>query len=287
MSKSDWPELAGEAQQRWNQNAAFWDDYMGDQSNTFHNLLVRPAIERLLAVQPGDKVLDIGCGNGNFSRFLAGLGAQVTAIDGSVVMIERARARSRTGARSGGLAKEENAARNEESAGSVDYRVIDATDSERLEELGSDTFDAAVSNMAIMDMAEISPMFGTVYGLLKPGGVFVCRLTHPCFQAPYAVRYAEQEDRDGEMVKKFGIKIERYLTPQPFEGLGIVGQPVPQYYFHRPISVLLSACFEAGFVLDGFEESAFDESVEANHAFSWANFKETPPMMAMRLRRPE
>lgn len=287
MSKSDWPELAGEAQQRWNQNAAFWDDYMGDQSNTFHNLLVRPAIERLLAVQPGDKVLDIGCGNGNFSRFLAGLGARATAIDGSEVMIERARTRSRTGARSEGLAKEESAARNEETADNIDYRVIDVTDSERLEELGSDTFDAAVSNMVIMDMAEIGPMLGTVYGLLKPGGVFVCSLTHPCFQAPYAVRYAEQEDRDGEMVKKFGIKIERYLTSQPFEGLGIVGQPVPQYYFHRPLSVLLSACFEAGFVLDGFEESAFDESVEANHAFSWANFRETPPMMAMRLRRPE
>ena len=32
MLKSDWPELAGAAQQRWNQNTAFWDDYMGDHS---------------------------------------------------------------------------------------------------------------------------------------------------------------------------------------------------------------------------------------------------------------
>ncbi len=284
MSKSDWPELADEAQQRWNQNAAFWDDYMGDESNTFHNLLVRPAMERLLVVQPGDSVLDIGCGNGNFARFLAGLGARVTAIDGSAVMIERARARSEGYPE--GCSENESAARNEESAGSIDYRVIDASDTSRLAELGADAFDAAVSNMAIMDMAEIGPMFSTVYGLLKPGGVFICSLTHPCFQAPYAVRYAEQEDRDGEMIKRFGIKIERYLTPQPFEGLGIVGQPVPQYYFHRPISVLLSACFEAGFVLDGVEERAFDASVEADRELSWANFRETPPMMAMRLRRP-
>ena len=281
MSKSDWPELADEAQQRWNQNAAFWDDYMGDKSNTFHNLLVRPAMERLLAVQRGDSVLDIGCGNGNFSRFLAGLGTRVTAIDGSAKMIERAQARSER------RAEEETAARNEESAGSIEYRVIDVTDSERLEELGRDTFDAAVSNMAVMDMGEIRPMFGTVHGLLKPGGVFVCSLTHPCFQAPYATRYVEQEDRDGEMIRKFGIKIERYLTPQPFEGLGIVGQPVPQYYFHRPLSVLLTLCFEAGFVLEGFEERAFDEGVEADRELSWANFRETPPMLAMRLRRLE
>ncbi|MCY3773518.1 MAG: class I SAM-dependent methyltransferase [Gemmatimonadetes bacterium] len=276
MPTSDWPELAGEAQQRWNQNAAFWDDYMGAHSNDFHNLLVRPAMERLLAVQSGDRVLDIGCGNGNFSRYLAGLGARVTAIDGSDVMIERAR--QRTVERAEGCPENEN-------AGSVDYQVIDVTDSERLEALGGDVFDAAVSNMAVMDMAVIGPMFEAVRGLLKPGGVFVCSLTHPCFQAPCAVRYAEQEDRDGEMIRKFGIKIERYLTPQPFKGLGIVGQPVPQYYFHRPLAVLLSACFEAGFVLDGLEERAFDESLEADRELSWANFRETPPMMAMRLRR--
>ena len=278
MPKSDWPELAGAAQQRWNQNAAFWDDYMGEQSNTFHNLLVRPAMERLLAVQPGDSVLDIGCGNGNFSRHLAGEGARVTAIDGSEEMIDRAR--KRTEGRAEGSPENGN-------AGSIDYRVIDVTDSERLVELGRNTFDAAVSNMAIMDMAVIGPMFEAVHGLLKPGGVFVCSLTHPCFQAPYAVRYAEQEDRDGEMIKRFGIKIERYLTPQPFEGLGIVGQPVPQYYFHRPLSVLLTTCFEAGFVLDGIEERAFDDSVKADRELSWANFRETPPMMAVRLRRLE
>lgn len=274
MPKSDWPELAGEAQQRWNRNAAFWDDYMGEQSNDFHNLLVRPAMERLLAVEPGDRVLDIACGNGNFSRFLAGLGARVTAIDGSAGMIERARTRT------GKLVDGETASR-------IEYRVIDVTDTKELEELGTNTFDAAVSNMAVMDMAEISPMFGSVRGLLKPGGVFVCSLTHPCFQAPYAVRYAEQEDRDGEIIKRFGMKIDRYQTPQPFEGLAIVGQPVPSLIFHRPLSVLLTMCFEAGFVLDGLEEGAFGESVEADRELSWANFREIPPMLAMRLRRLE
>ena len=278
MPKSDWPELAGAAQQRWNRNAAFWDDYMGDHSNTFHNLLVRPAMERLLAVQPGDSVLDIGCGNGNFSRHLAGLGVRVTAIDGSAEMIDRARKRTEGRAEGG----PENG-----NTGSIDYRVIDVTNSDQLEALGTNTFDAAVSNMAIMDMAVIDPMFEAVHGLLKPGGVLVCSLTHPCFQSPYAVRYAEQEDRDGEMIRRFGIKIERYLTPRPFEGLGIVGQPVPQYYFHRPLSVLLTTCFEAGFVLDGIEERAFDENVKADRELSWANFRETPPMMAVRLRRLE
>ena len=333
MPTSDWPELAGEAQKRWNRNAAFWDDYMGEQSNDFHNLLVRPAMERLLAVEPGDRVLDIACGNGNFSRFLAGLGARVTSIDGSSGMIERARARSEgdsegdsegpadgasgndtagdtadesadesTGDDAGNTAghvagntadvsagdSSDGASGNDtagDTASRIDYRVIDVTDTKALEELGPDTFDAVVSNMAVMDMAEVGPMFGAVHGLLKPGGVFVFSLTHPCFQAPYAVRYAEQVDQDGRMTRKVGIKIERYQTPQPFEGLAIVGQPVPSLIFHRPLSVLLTMCFEAGFVLDGIDERAFDDSVEADRELSWANFRETPPMMALRLRR--
>ena len=115
MPESDWPELAEEAQSRWNQNAAFWDDYMGDKNNTFHNFLVRPAMERLMTVQPGDRVLDIGCGNGNYARKLAELGVRVTAIDASEEMIERARARS-----------EELA--NDGTAGSIDYRVVDVSD---------------------------------------------------------------------------------------------------------------------------------------------------------------
>ena len=272
MSKSDWPELAEEVRSRWNRNAAFWDDYMGEHSNDFHNLLVRPAMERLLTVKAGDHVLDVACGNGNFSRTLAGLGARVTAIDGSSGMIDRARLRT------GELLDGEAASR-------IEYRVIDVTDTKTLAALGTNAFDAAVSNMAIMDMAEVGPMFAAVHGLLKPGGVFVFSLTHPCFQAPFAVRYAEQVDQDGRMIQKAGMKIDRYLTPQPFEGLAIVGQPVPSLIFHRPLSVLLTMCFDAGYVLDGLEEGAFDESVEADRELSWANLKEIPPMMAMRLRR--
>ncbi len=288
MHTSDWPELAEEAQKRWNQNAAFWDDRMGEQSNDFHNLLVRPAMERLLSVTPDDRILDIACGNGNFSRFLAGLGARVTAIDCSAGMIERARQRTGDSLEEESERPADGASGNEsvaDSASRIDYRVIDVTDTKELEELGTDTFDAVVSNMAVMDMAEVGPMFAAVHGLLKPGGVFVFSLTHPCFQAPYAVRYAEQFDQDGRMTRKVGIKVERYLTPQPFEGLAIVGQPVPNLIFHRPLSVLLTMCFAAGFVLDGIEERVFEDSVEADRELSWANFKETPPMMAVRLRR--
>ncbi len=64
----------------------------------------------------------------------------------------------------------------------------------------------------------------------------------------------------------------------------MVGQPVPQVYFHRPLSVLLASCFRAGFALDGLEEPAFAPGEPAERPLAWANFPEIPPVLVGRLR---
>ncbi|GAH74044.1 unnamed protein product, partial [marine sediment metagenome] len=43
--------------------------------------------------------------------------------------------------------------------------------------------------------------------------------------------------------------ISRYIEPETSEGVGIRNQPVASRYFHRPLSELLGAFFEAGFVV--------------------------------------
>lgn len=65
----------------WNRNAAFWDQWMGDEGNDFQRLLVWEPTERMLDIQSGERVLDVACGNGNFSRRLAARGARVVGID--------------------------------------------------------------------------------------------------------------------------------------------------------------------------------------------------------------
>ena len=71
----------------WEKNAQFWDDYMGDESNHFHRNLVRPYVTKLLDIKKGDFVLDIACGNGNYSAYLAQKGAKIVAFDYSEKMI--------------------------------------------------------------------------------------------------------------------------------------------------------------------------------------------------------
>src|SRR5437660_2050194 len=88
-------DLNEETRTIWDQNASFWDDNMGD-GNAFQRLLVAPASERLLNLQPGETVLEIACGNGVFARCMAELGVHVIATDFSEQLLERARARRTT-----------------------------------------------------------------------------------------------------------------------------------------------------------------------------------------------
>ena len=159
---SEWKSLTEESKKRWNANASFWDNYMGEDNNKFHNELIRPSTEKLLQVKNNDKILDIACGHGNFSRRLADLGAKVVAFDYSAELIKKAKERSKNY--------------------NIDYKVIDGTDNNALNSLGQqDEYDSAVSNMALMDMSEIKPLAQSLGLLLKPNGKFVFSIMHPCF----------------------------------------------------------------------------------------------------------
>ena len=57
------------------------------EGNEFFNVLLWPAIERLLNPQPDERLLDIACGNGLTSRRLAASKCRVSAFDGSSEMI--------------------------------------------------------------------------------------------------------------------------------------------------------------------------------------------------------
>ena len=81
MSNDSTNPLNDETRDAWNTNASVWDARMGDDGNDFHQVLIRPAMERLLEVKPGTRILDIGCGTGLTTRRFASLGAHVVGID--------------------------------------------------------------------------------------------------------------------------------------------------------------------------------------------------------------
>jgi hypothetical protein len=142
--------------------------------------------------------------------------------------------------------------------------------------------------MALFDMADIAPVMRALRRLLRLGGRFVFSVIHPCFNNPHMVHVGEMEERGGEVVTVYSVKIRGYMTATVTPGIAMPGQPVPHLYFHRPLSMLLAAGFTAGFVLDALEERAFPTGYRSGtYPLSWSgNFSEIPPVLIARLRIP-
>lgn len=207
----------------WETNAKFWDDFMGDRSNSFHRDLVRPYTEEFLAVEPSDRVLDIACGNGNFTQRLVDMGADVVAFDFSPKMIE--------------LAKKRRSAILNRAA----FSVCDATSYDDICALAqSQKFNKAVANMALMDISDIEPLFRALALMLTKGGVFVFSMHHPCFTYPK----------------------DNYFDAQIYKDIAIEGQPELQYYYHRSLQDIFNMAFNCGFALTNFREVPLQGSCE-------------------------
>ena len=154
--------------------------------------------------------------------------------------------------------------------------------------LGEERFDAAVCNMALMDMPTIDPLMRALRRLLKPEGRFVISVQHPAFNSNAIRLVLEEEDKDGALVVTYSVKVTGYLHVPPGKGAGMTGEPVPHPYFHRPLSELFGACFRAVFTVDGMDEPSFAEIEDGSRLdaipFSWENFPEITPVIDARAR---
>ncbi len=101
-----------------------------------------------LAAKPGERILDLGCGDGQLTLRIAATGAIVQGVDASVQMVAAARDR--------GVAVEEA------SAESLPYPAA--------------TFDAVFSNAALHWVRDHDAMMAEVHRVLKPGGRFVAEM---------------------------------------------------------------------------------------------------------------
>ena len=101
----------------------------------------------ILNPQPGERILDLGCGDGRLSEFIESFGCRLVAIDSSPGQISAARDRH------------------------LDARVVDAARLAFREE-----FDAVFSNAALHWIRPPEAVVRGVFAALRPGGRFVGEL---------------------------------------------------------------------------------------------------------------
>jgi SAM-dependent methyltransferase len=102
------------------------------------------AVLELLAPKPGERILDLGCGDGALTQKLVDLGCEVVAVDSSAPQVEAARNRG------------------------LDAHVISGETLPYQEE-----FDAVFSNAVLHWIKNADAMISAVYRSLRPGGRFV------------------------------------------------------------------------------------------------------------------
>jgi trans-aconitate methyltransferase len=121
-------------------HAQTWDPERYARNARFVSDLGAPVVE-LLAPQAGERILDLGCGDGALTEKLVGLGCRVVGIDASTEQIAAARAR--------GLDAE---------VGSGETLTFD------------DEFDAVFSNAALHWMPRAEAVARGIHRALRPGG---------------------------------------------------------------------------------------------------------------------
>ena len=249
----------------WEQRAAFWDDLPADGDPTHHRLVVS-TVDGLLAAAPGEHILEIACGSGALARHLANLGAVVMATDFSETFIARA-------------------SRNPQPAGKhVEYRVVDATDERDLLALGRHRFQAAVCNMSLSDIATIEPLFRALPMLLAPGGRFVFTIPHPCFNHAASHIVSETDASLPEPSTRHALRLDNYLRVPDAREQQALRQPATPLAFHRPLSDILNAAFNAGLMMDGVAEPAYPDASPGSRNHAWTNLPNIPPVFAARFR---
>lgn len=222
----------------WDNVAGWYDELVTERRNDLHHDVVLPGALELLEIRPGERVLDVGCGQGVLAHELAACGAQVWGIDASPRLIQAAEARSSEGAR---------------------FTVGDAAELETGFEgfWPSERFDAAACIMALMNMDNPAAVVRGVAARVRPGGRFVTALLHPAFRSPGRTAWGwEGAGGDARQYRR----VDAYLSEDTREIIMNPGEvahgerAVVTHTYHRPIGAYVRYLADAGFLVERMEE---------------------------------
>jgi ubiquinone/menaquinone biosynthesis C-methylase UbiE len=181
----------GTVERAWASGARAWVEFVRNGGDYYRTEVHGPALLDACDPQPGEHALDLGCGEGYFSRALAGRGAEVTGLDLTPELLDFAR--------------------EEEARASLGIRYVQASASEADRHFPPDSFDLISSCMALQDMSDPFACLRAARALLRPGGRIAMSVPHPCTDPPV------REWKRDENGRKVVLQLDRYFDSGPAE----------------------------------------------------------------------
>lgn len=230
----------------WGKVSGWYDELLSGDKDSYQKKVILPNIMRLVAPQCGDKILDIACGNGFFSRELAAAGALVLGADISPELIEIARRNAASGAESSRarfiVSSAENFQKN------LEKNV--PTDRNGRKNLNK--FNKAVMILAIQNIENVKVVIENCFQALVPEGKLFIVINHPAFRIPKASSWAW----DGAQEVQYR-RIDAYMS-EAREKIdmkpGAGGAKTFTVSFHRPLQYYFKIFAAAGFSVSRLEE---------------------------------
>lgn len=191
-AKHDLPIDERQVESVWDSMARAYDEFRSEW-RSYANMIEVPAVMRLAGNLRGRRVLDLGCGSGEYSLDFARGGADVTGLDIS--------------SRALGIARQKSLEQN------VRVNFVKGTISD-LGMFRGCKFDIVFSSAAMHYIDDIEAVFKAVHGLLDDCGMFILSVIHPYYTGQYPlIDYLGEDMYAVFQMRYFNRKIRQYIPP--------------------------------------------------------------------------
>lgn len=226
----------GELSQAWEDNAAAWIAWARKPGHDSYWRFHRDLFLELVP-EPTGRTLDLGCGEGRFSRDLAALGHDVVGVDASPTLVAAAR----------------------EAAPEMELYLADAAELP----FADASFGLVIAFMSFQDVDDLAGAIGSAARVLVPGGRLCLAIVHPLNSAGgWVERTAESPFViEGSYLDEFVYTDE--LSPRDGLTMRFVSK-------HRPLQAYTEELARQGLLVERLREPRLPETVRrAEHTPRW------------------
>ncbi len=208
-------------------NVAHWYDTLLAGNDTYQTRVILPNLLRVMAVKKGERVLELGCGQGFFTQAFYKEGGEVTGVD---------------------LGKDLIAIAKRQSPKEIKYFAHSAEDLSMLADKSADKIALVLS---LQNIEAPHKVFKECARVLAPGGRIFIVLNHPAFRIPKSSSWGYDES-----TKTQYRRIDRYMSeakadiemnPSKKDGPTTTS-------FHRPLQYYFKLLNNNGFAVTRLEE---------------------------------
>lgn len=226
------------AKTSWNEVGKWYNEAVGQKGHYYHEHVIFPKLLPLLHLQPGYKLLDLGCGQGVLARQLPE-GGEYWGIDAANSLISAAQ-------KQGGRHQH--------------FLLGDATKALSLKQKD---FTHATCILALQNMEHGENAVKNAAHHLRVGGTFTIVLNHPAFRIPRQTSW--ETDPKNQMQYR---RVNAYRQPQRIPITAHPGktQSPVTWSFHHPLQDYTTWLRQAGFAVTHLEEWISDKESEGKAA---------------------